>query len=363
MPICFANLRMNSPRVSIITPNFNKGDFVAECIDSVRAQTMPDWELIFVDDGSTDGSDNHAVRASKEDSRIKVLRNPARSKGAASARNIGLKASGAEYVLFLDSDDLIDPMCLDTRLKLMDAKPELGYIVFPTGIFFEKLGDSPLICNVPTQTPDLERFLDRDIVWLISGPIWRREVLKDLGGFDPQLHSQQDYDLHVRALISGVPYEYIHEPPQVFYRQVVDSLPRKLSQTVEHLHARYQMILRHCRMMEEAERVTPGVKTLFARHLLDLAQMMRWHRVELGARNALRAALGFWGETLELGLVDRSEFRLGRRYLHFKHNMLYNRFPGWQKKIEKRYREKLGELKFYPSRMYCKVTMDDYWRG
>ena len=248
---------MNSPRVSIITPNFNKGKFVEDCIASVRQQTFSEWEMLFVDDGSTDGSDAIAERAAKADSRLKVLRNPAQTKGAAHARNLGLKQAAGDLILFLDSDDLLDEKCLESRVDLMDASPDLDYAVFPTAIFNRTKNDGPFISNIPKSDSNLHRFLMRDIVWLISGPIWRKRVLMDLKGFDPLLHSQQDYDIHVRALIAGYPYKYLHNTPQVFYRQDVESLPRKMSQTVEHFRARYEMTLRHHGLLAERKMVTP----------------------------------------------------------------------------------------------------------
>ncbi len=351
---------MNSPRISIITPNYNKGRFMAACIASVQDQTFSDWEMIIVDDGSTDGSDTIAETAVNRDKRIRFMRNPAETKGAATARNIGLENARGDLILFLDSDDLLHPQCLAERIDDMDAAPQWGYIVYPTAIFHREIGDSPYICNIPMDEPDLNRFLNRDIVWLISGPIWRKSVLLALGGFDSSLHSQQDYDLHVRALIDEIPYGYRHTPAKAFYRQEVDSLPRRHSQSVEHFRARFNMVCRHQALLAERGEVTPDIKQLLARYLLDLAQMMRWHQTELGGKEALRVAGEFWKCALDLDLVDRQRYFLGKRYIRFKHAMIFNRLSAVQRAIERRFRRQLDGLKFYPSRTYCKTTMSDY---
>lgn len=351
---------MQAPRISIITPNFNKGEFLAACIKSVLDQTFADWEMIVVDDGSTDGSDAIGERWAADDDRIRFFRNPAESKGAAAARNLGLEKSRAELILFLDSDDLLHPECLEERIGDMDRAPELGYIVYPTAIFFRQVGDSPHICNVPTREPDLHRFLNRDIVWLISGPVWRRSALVSLDGFDPTLHSQQDFDLHVRALIDDVPYAYHHTAPKVFYRQEVDSLPRRHSQSVEHFRARHDMVCRHHRLLEKKNKLSAKIKELLARYLLDLAQMMRWHIAELGGGSCLRIAMNFWKTAAKFDLVDGAQYAMGKRYIRFKHAMIFNRFPRVQARLERRFRRKLDGLIFHPSRTYCKTTMSDY---
>ncbi|MCZ4409303.1 glycosyltransferase family A protein [Cryomorphaceae bacterium 1068] len=349
---------MSKPIVSIITPNFNKGQFVEDCIRSVMGQTMLDWELLFVDDFSTDGSDELAKNLSVIDERVIYQQNQGK-KGASSCRNQGLASAKGEYVMFLDSDDLLTPDCLERRVKTMRANPELDYAVYPMGLFHTKLGDSDIICNIPTDETPLNRFLNRDIVWLIAGPIWKKSVLDELGGFDDSLHSQQDYDLHVRALIADFSYKYFHVEPDVFYRQEVHSLPRLQSQTVEHFQFRFEMILHHAELLEKAGKLGEEKKLLLSRYLLDLAQMMRWHIGELG-KEARECGLEYWQAAKDRNLVDENRYKLGVKYIRFKHNMKWNRLPKAQRALEKFYRSHLGDLIFYPSKTYCKVTLADY---
>src|ERR1700735_4941661 len=90
--------------VSIITPLFNKAPYVAETIQSVLAQTMADWEMIVVENGSTDEGPN--VVRQFNDPRIHLMESPKRGPGA--ARNLGLERARGEWILFLDADDLIE---------------------------------------------------------------------------------------------------------------------------------------------------------------------------------------------------------------------------------------------------------------
>jgi len=349
---------MSEPLVSVIIPNFNKGKFVRDCIRSVSDQTYQKWELVFVDDGSTDGSDELAAEMAALDERILFKRNTG-EKGASSCRNQGLAASSGRYILFLDSDDLLRPDCLERRVNFLQDHPELDYAVFPMGIFHKEIGDSDVISNIPNDLDPLHRFLDRDIVWLISGPIWKRQVLEKLDGFDEELHSQQDYDLHVRALIAGFSYKYLHVSPDVYYRQEVHSIPRLNSQTIEHFQFRFEMILRHCSLLKEAGKLGDREKLLLARYLLDLGQMMRWHIAALG-KEARKIGLLYWRAAKERELVPRAIYDLGIRYIRFKHNMKWNRFPRAQRKLETFFRKRLGPYIFYPSKTYCKVSLDDY---
>ena len=104
--------------VSIITPSFNCGPFIAETIRSVQAQTYKDWELLFQDDCSTDGTREIVAAFAAEDSRIKYECNPERS-GAAVTRNNALKRATGKWVAFLDSDDVWYPEKLEKQVDFM----------------------------------------------------------------------------------------------------------------------------------------------------------------------------------------------------------------------------------------------------
>jgi len=112
------------PSASIITPLFNKGPYVAETIRSVLAQTMPDWEMIVVENGSTDQGPEVARQFS--DVRVRLVDSPKRGPGA--ARNFGLGLATGEWVLFLDADDLLEPGYLAARLADSASVPQAQII-------------------------------------------------------------------------------------------------------------------------------------------------------------------------------------------------------------------------------------------
>lgn len=104
--------------VSIITPNYNCARFISQTIESVLAQTYANWEMLIVDDCSTDGSYEIALEYAAKDSRIKVFRNEQNS-GAAISRNRAIEESKGEYLAFLDSDDLWMPEKLEKQIAFM----------------------------------------------------------------------------------------------------------------------------------------------------------------------------------------------------------------------------------------------------
>ena len=109
------------PQVSIIVPVHNVSPYLGECVDSIIAQSVGDWELILVDDGSTDGSGEICDRYVAADARIKCIHQP--NKGLSGARNAGLDAAQGEYYFFIDSDDAIHPKAIQYLLKGITCEP------------------------------------------------------------------------------------------------------------------------------------------------------------------------------------------------------------------------------------------------
>ncbi len=114
---------MNGDLVSIIMPSYNCGRFVEETIRSVQAQTYENWEIIFVDDCSTDETMATVMALKEGDERIHVYQNPINS-GAAVSRNLALREAKGRWIAFLDSDDLWEPEKLEKQVRFME---ENGY--------------------------------------------------------------------------------------------------------------------------------------------------------------------------------------------------------------------------------------------
>jgi len=118
------------PRISIVMSIFNDSAFIAEAIDSVLAQSFSDWELILVDDGSTDGSSAIArAFAARHPDRLRYLEHSAHAnRGTSASRNLGIAQSSGEFIAFLDSDDVYLPERLERHVALLESRPEIDMV-------------------------------------------------------------------------------------------------------------------------------------------------------------------------------------------------------------------------------------------
>lgn len=208
--------------VSIIIPLYNRIIFFPETISSVFTQTYKNWEVIIVDDHSTDGSFEYSQQLSLADKRVKVIKNNEDKKGASAARNTGLLHASGKYIIFLDSDDLLSPGCLEQRVGVLEAKPELDFAIFKQETFTDSVsGNKRLFNSYPLNKRDsfLKMFLRNQNPWSITCPIWRKEILLNLKGFDEDLIYMEDPDLHARAIYGDYKFQvYEHLPVDSFYR-------------------------------------------------------------------------------------------------------------------------------------------------
>ena len=194
------------PAVTVITPTKNRLPLLCEMLDSVAANTFVDWEHIVIDDGSDDGTHSEMALRCKRDPRVRFIVRKGERTGANVCRNIGIHSSRADLVVFLDSDDVLLPSCLGQRVQAMRQNRDIEFAIF-RGWGFESTPDQPTkIYHSNPPGDDLLRFLSHECIWEITSPIWRRNLLVHLGGFDEHLLSMQDLELHVRAICTGAKY-------------------------------------------------------------------------------------------------------------------------------------------------------------
>ena len=185
-----------TPLVSILTPAYNAGQFISYAIDSVINQSYQKWELLVIDDGSTDNTGEIVNGFQKTEKRIKYLKQ--QNSGTGAARNLGLRHASGELVGFLDSDDVWLPNKLEVQVSaILDKK---GHLVLSAGYF---TGDLKSKWEVPVQgflnKDCLPRLLGFNFVPLLSVVI-RKDILLSLGGFSDsrELWEVADYDLWIR---------------------------------------------------------------------------------------------------------------------------------------------------------------------
>jgi glycosyltransferase involved in cell wall biosynthesis len=186
------------PAISVITASFNKESYISETIQSVLSQTYINWELIIVDDCSSDRTIELVNRFKTQDDRIKLILNTVNS-GANFCRNYGLSIAKGEYVIFLDADDVLSNNCLQKRFDKIN-NTNLDFCVFTLATFHNKIGDDKGLW-IPNSKLPLIDFLQHKLPWQTMQPIWNKSFLLKLGGFDEQFQRLQDVDLHTRALL------------------------------------------------------------------------------------------------------------------------------------------------------------------
>jgi glycosyltransferase involved in cell wall biosynthesis len=201
----------STPAVTVITPTKNRLKLLCETIDSVQAQTFEAWEHIIVDDGSDDGTAEEVRRRAEGDSRLRYVARTGAKAGANVCRNQGLAAASADLIVFLDSDDLLRSGCLGRRVEIMNRNADLDFAVFRASVFIHAIGDYPRLYHEQDPGDDLFRFLSLECVWQTTGPIWRRNFVRKIGGFDENLLSMQDLEMHVRALCAEGKYIYFRD--------------------------------------------------------------------------------------------------------------------------------------------------------
>ena len=185
--------------ITVVLPVFNRAQVLPRAIESVLAQTFPDFELIVVDDGSRDGT--HELLARQSDRRVRVI-TVGRNRGACAARNRGIEEARGELLCFLDSDDIYLPDKLEVVSTLFGGRPDLDVLVDSfvchKGVGPKRRAKRKL--NPPGLGGSAFRsaLFERRIAKATSALSVRRRALVEVGSFDERLRRRQDLDLVLR---------------------------------------------------------------------------------------------------------------------------------------------------------------------
>ncbi len=195
---------MSSDLVSVIMPAYNAEKYISEAIESVIQQTYTSWELIVVDDGSTDNTAAIIKEYAAKDNRIRYLQQSHQQQ--AKARNNGLSHASGELIAFLDADDIWAPDKLATQVEVMQRLPV--DLTFSDGYFFEKNPAKDLQKRISIKygkysgQQGIKDFLAGNRIPLLTA-VARKASLEKVNNFleSPGIH--EDYDLWLRMLING----------------------------------------------------------------------------------------------------------------------------------------------------------------
>ncbi|MBD2156180.1 glycosyltransferase family 2 protein [Leptolyngbya sp. FACHB-16] len=165
-----------SPKISVICPLFNKEQYIVETIQSLQAQSYSNWELLIVDNGSTDNSVDKVKNI--EETRLQLLRSPQRGPGA--ARNFGLKHSVGDWVLFLDADDLLEPDYLATQIQTVTQHPTASIVAAGWQEFQDDAPQQRVVKQPAGLGQSLQQLRDGAIAfvpWAVHAAMIRRSAL------------------------------------------------------------------------------------------------------------------------------------------------------------------------------------------
>ncbi|MBD2305937.1 glycosyltransferase [Chroococcidiopsis sp. FACHB-1243] len=210
------------PTISVIVPAYNSQNTILETIASIQKQTFTDFELIVIDDGSSDRT--LELIQTVRDPRIQVA--SYENGGVSVARNRGISLSTGEYITFIDADDLWTPDKLELQLAALQQHPAAG-VAYSWTCFMDRQGkffhdDRPIYFegNVYAE------LLKTNFLLSGSNPLIRRTALADVGEFDPSLTHAEEWDLYLRL---AAKYDFVVVPKtQIFYRQTAGSASAKI---------------------------------------------------------------------------------------------------------------------------------------
>jgi glycosyltransferase involved in cell wall biosynthesis len=214
-------LVQDAPLVSVIIPCYNQAHYLGEAIESVLNQSYPHFEIIVVDDGSTDNTSEVAERYSQ----VKLLRQANHGRPAV-GRNNGFAESRGDYIVFLDSDDHLLPDALETGLNHLLAHPEYAFVSGHCRAMGPKGEPLPVRQHPCVEKDHYLELLHLNYIWTPGVVMFRRSVLEREGGFNisMEMKGAEDYDLYLR--ISRESPVYCHDRAVVVYREHGSSLSR-----------------------------------------------------------------------------------------------------------------------------------------
>lgn len=217
------------PKVSVVIPAYNAMAFLPETLESVLKQTFTDFEVLIVNDGSSD----HIVKWANEITDLRVKLISQKNQRVSAARNTGIANAQGEYIAFLDADDLWEPTKLEKQVRCLDDKPEVGLVYTWTLLVDQDNNSTGRVYASHAEGNVWEEVVTNDMIASGSSPMVRRSCFEAVGVFDCNLAYAPDRDMWVR-IASRYPFAVIKEP-LLRYRQIPNSFSRNSQAMIQDL--------------------------------------------------------------------------------------------------------------------------------
>lgn len=198
-------------------PAYNYAEYIKQAVQSVLSQTMADWELIIINDGSTDNT-REIIRQFKKHPRITVINQE--NKGLNVTNNIALRLSRGEYIMRLDADDYLDENALLVLSSTLDARPDIG-LVYPDYYEIDRAGG---IINLVRRKKIEDEVEILDLPAHGACTMFRKECMRQIGGYVEDFSCQDGYEIWLRFIAKYKPWNV--NTPLFYYRQHPASLTK-----------------------------------------------------------------------------------------------------------------------------------------
>jgi glycosyltransferase involved in cell wall biosynthesis len=248
---------MNNRLISIVTPFKNRFDLFVETFNSLQAQSDNRFEWIIVDDHSLDEEFEKLSEIGRDHNFIRIYK--AKTFGSNAARNLGLSKVKTNFVVFLDSDDIVGSEFIMNRINIIEANEKLDFYIFPVKLFFKSPNDSKILWNIKTEEKDLNRFTRVDTPWHTTSPLWRKEFIEKINRFNESCEIWQDWELHIRALLHSPTYKWIDlREIDIFYRKTAENSISAKDNTNEGLLKRlstYKLLIKSSHKFDRLQKI------------------------------------------------------------------------------------------------------------
>jgi len=211
---------LKKPLISIITPTYNRATSLPRALESIFDQTFKNWEIIIIDDGSTDTTQEILKKFQEQNKNVICIKHD-KNKGVTAARNTGLHEAKGDYIAFLDSDDVWLPQKLEKQLEVFNRSPDIG-LVYTGALFINEKGGEQRIKNATVEGYIYEQEIAFNPIGSPSRVMVKREVFEKVGMFDENFSVLEDWEMWIR-ITKTYPVRSINEP-LIHYFESADSM-------------------------------------------------------------------------------------------------------------------------------------------
>jgi len=303
---------MDNITVSVIIPTYNRASLIGRAIKSVLNQTYQKFEIIIVDDGSTDKTEE--IIKSFKDERVRYIRNE-KNKGASAARNIGIRFARGGYIAFQDSDDEWLPEKLEKQMKVFEITAEKVGVVYSG---FWRIKNNKKIYIPSNKITKKEGYIHKEILRenfvTTQVVIIKKKCFKKAGMFDERLPRLQDWELWIR-ISKFYEFKYIDEPLVISYHT-----PDCISENKNALIKAFELILKkHFLEIRRNRKLLAYHQYVIGNLLCRIGKMAQGRRYLLGALKSyplkikclIVAFASLFGESVYVNIVRlKSRFNL-----------------------------------------------------